>query len=162
MIKLVVLDVDGVLTDGKKTYDLDGRVISKQFCDRDFTIIKKIQAQGIPVIWLSGDHRVNKEIAEKRKIPFINSAGQDKGEFFHLLCGEYKCTGDNIVYIGDDSYDMPFLQRVKYAFCPVDASEDIKPWCEVLESKSGDGCVVEMFNRLVADGELEEVNYRSI
>ena len=41
---LLILDVDGVLTDGKKYYDNTGKVLLKTFCDRDFTAIKKIKA----------------------------------------------------------------------------------------------------------------------
>ena len=52
-IKLAILDVDGVLTDGKKTYDNTGLCIYKTFCDKDFTAIKKLKALGISVCFLS-------------------------------------------------------------------------------------------------------------
>ena len=39
MIKLVILDVDGVMTDGKKYYDRDGNVVMKNFCDKDLSLI---------------------------------------------------------------------------------------------------------------------------
>ena len=44
MIKLVILDVDGVMTDGKKYYDRDGKVVIKNFCDKDWTAIKRFRA----------------------------------------------------------------------------------------------------------------------
>ena len=56
--KLVLLDVDGVLTDGRKGYALDGSVAYKQFCDRDFTAIKRFQEAGILVALISGDKRI--------------------------------------------------------------------------------------------------------
>ena len=55
MIKLLILDVDGILTDGKKQYDREGNVRMKTFCDKDWTAIKRFRALGINVIFLTGD-----------------------------------------------------------------------------------------------------------
>ena len=55
MIKLVILDVDGVLTDGKKYYNREGEVLMKTFCDKDWTAIKRFRAMGITVIFPTGD-----------------------------------------------------------------------------------------------------------
>ena len=49
MFKLLILDVDGVLTTGCKTYDLEGNVISKEFNDKDFTAIKRFKEKGLKV-----------------------------------------------------------------------------------------------------------------
>ena len=65
MIKLVILDVDGVLTDGKKYYNRDGDVLMKTFCDKDWTAIKRFKALGIKVLFLSGDP-FNEKIAKNR------------------------------------------------------------------------------------------------
>ena len=69
MFKLLILDVDGVLTTGLKTYDINGSVISKTFGDRDFTAIKQFICAGIKTIFLSGDQQVN-SMAKDRGIPF--------------------------------------------------------------------------------------------
>ena len=55
MFKLLILDVDGVLTTGLKTYDINGKVVSKTFGDRDFTAIKEFICAGVTTIFLSGD-----------------------------------------------------------------------------------------------------------
>ena len=47
MIKLVILDVDGVMTDGTKYYDRDGKVVLKVFCDKDWTAIKRFRALAV-------------------------------------------------------------------------------------------------------------------
>ena len=44
MIKLVILDIDGVMTDGTKVYGLAGLTMGKRYCDRDFTAIKAFKA----------------------------------------------------------------------------------------------------------------------
>ncbi len=46
MNRLLILDVDGVMTDGTKTYGIRGEVLSKRFCDHDFTAIKKFKDDG--------------------------------------------------------------------------------------------------------------------
>ena len=54
-VKLLAIDVDGVLTDGKKYYNRDGKVEMKTFCDKDWTAIKRFRALGVNVIFLTGD-----------------------------------------------------------------------------------------------------------
>ena len=50
MIKLLILDVDGVMTNGTKYYDREGTVKLKTFCDKDWTAIKRFRAIGIDVV----------------------------------------------------------------------------------------------------------------
>ena len=76
MVKLLILDVDGVLTDGTKVYDKNHNVLSKRFRCKDFTAIKRFMAAGIKVIMLSGDEW-NRTMAEKRNIDFICTRGAD-------------------------------------------------------------------------------------
>ena len=59
MINLVILDIDGVMTDGTKVYDESHNVIYKKYCDRDFTAIKRLKDCGVSVCFLSGDKRIN-------------------------------------------------------------------------------------------------------
>ena len=70
MIKLLVLDIDGILTNGKKTYDKYGNIISKSFCDKDWTAIKRFKSLGVEVMFLSGDP-FNEGVANKRNIDII-------------------------------------------------------------------------------------------
>ena len=72
-IKLLLLDIDGVMTDGTKLYGLDGLTMGKRYCDRDFTAIKAFKAVGVKVCFLSGDDKGNKAMAENRKIDFYLS-----------------------------------------------------------------------------------------
>ena len=69
MYKLLIIDIDGVLTDGCKTYDLLGNVISKNFNDKDFTAIKRFK-NNLNVCFLTADDRVNRNIASSRKVDF--------------------------------------------------------------------------------------------
>ena len=69
-IQLVLLDIDGVLTDGTKIYDQQHNVIAKKYCDLDFTAIKRMKKAGVNVCFLSGDRNINEGMAEKRGIDF--------------------------------------------------------------------------------------------
>ena len=66
-IKLIALDVDGILTDGSKLYDSSGNSTFKKFNDIDFTAIKVFKALGIEVIFITGDSS-NSWLAEKRNV----------------------------------------------------------------------------------------------
>ena len=69
-LKLLILDVDGILTDGKKYYDKTGMPQFKIFCDKDWTTIKRFKAIGVSVVFLTGDP-FNETIGIKRNIPVI-------------------------------------------------------------------------------------------
>ena len=84
-IELVVLDIDGILTDGKKYYDQSGMPFAKTYCDKDFTAIKRLRGAGINVCFLSGDENVNKAMAENRNIDFYSARGKDKADFIPIF-----------------------------------------------------------------------------
>jgi len=113
--KLLILDVDGVMTDGTKTYDLAGNCISKSFADLDFTAIKLLKQMGVNVCWLSGDHVFNKGIAESRQIDFFGSTVDGCINKLAVLPGilaHYGVTIDQTVYAGDDIFDLPIMRAI--------------------------------------------------
>lgn len=151
MFDLLILDIDGVMTDGTKTYGLNGEVLSKTFYDHDFTAIKRFKSKGLNVCFLSGDKRVNENMCSRRKIDFYhNENGKDKSEYLDLLCETYDTSPQNIAYVGDDIYDLQIMRNVKYVFCPSDAVSDVLELCEekgaILKSKGGRGVVKELYN----------------
>ena len=109
MIKLLILDIDGVMTDGAKVYGLDGLTISKRYCDRDFTAIKQFKASGVQVCFLSGDDKVNKQMAKNRKTDFYYSREKEKTDFLPEFEKKYSCSTDEMAYVGDDIFDIPFI-----------------------------------------------------
>ena len=150
MFKLLILDIDGVLTDGTKTYDLDGNVLSKTFHDHDFTAIKMLRKINIDVCFLSGDRRVNENMAKNRNIKFFhNEKGADKSVYLEGICSQYSVTKEEAGYIGDDVYDLSILKMVKYPMCPEDAVRDVTELCEedgyVIPCKGGRGVVKNLY-----------------
>lgn len=150
MIKLLILDVDGVLTDGTKVYDREHRVITKNFCCKDFTAIKRFKAAGKNVIFVSGDEW-NRDMALKRRIDFYCSRGDDlsldKSILLPRIQKRYNVELHEIAFVGDDYFDLSIIEKLPYSFCPSDAPQTIKDASfKVLDSKGGDGVIVELYD----------------
>jgi 3-deoxy-D-manno-octulosonate 8-phosphate phosphatase (KDO 8-P phosphatase) len=160
MIKLLILDIDGVMTDGTKLYGLDGLTIGKRYCDRDFTSIKQFKSAGVHVCFLSGDNKVNEEMAKNRKTDFYYSRGKEKLDFLPEFEKIYNCFIDEMAYVGDDIFDIPIMKKVGYSYCPSDVPQVVKDassW--VLSRKCGDNVVADLYEKLV---EQELVNYATL
>ena len=155
-IKLVILDIDGVLTDGTKMYDINGKCFAKKFYDSDFTTIKRLKANGLNVCFLSGDKTINEDIAKNRTIDFYHCPkGRYKEEFLDFLSGHYSVASTEMLYIGDDIFDIKISMSVKFAFCPNNAASDLKSVCgadNILSSKGGHGVIKELHDKLLARG----------
>jgi len=151
MIKLIILDVDGVLTDGKKYYDRPGNVVMKTFCDKDWTAIKRFKALGIHIIFLTGDP-FNEAIAKNRNIEVIvnrkNGKHKDKGDYVEDICKKYKINTNEIVFVGDDIFDIGIMNKVKYSYCPGDAPKEVQEIANVLDKNGGQNCVMSLFDQL--------------
>lgn len=147
MIKLLILDIDGVMTDGTKLYNLEGKVVAKSFNDKDFTAIKILKNVGIEVCFLSGDDRVNKKIAEDRHIDFYYT--RDKKEYLKFLIDQYSVKLEEIAFVGDDYYDIEIMDNVGNSFCPEDSPSYVKEHCVVLNKKGGEGVVTELLSHLI-------------
>jgi YrbI family 3-deoxy-D-manno-octulosonate 8-phosphate phosphatase len=164
--KLLILDIDGVMTDGKKTYDKNGRACYKEFCDRDFTAIKMFRAAGVDVVFLSGDS-MNEGMANNRNIPFFcnrlekkhnKSEGQYicKSNFVDLFVEKFGVKPNEMVYVGDDIFDIEIMKAVGRAFCPADANYMVKNVATQVLNKNGGDCVVEdVFNYHISVLEME-------
>ena len=152
MIKLIILDIDGVLTDGKKYYGLDGLPFAKTYCDKDFTAIKRLRGAGVKVCFLSGDERVNKAMAINRNIDFYSARGKDKADFVSEFERIYESKKDEMLYIGDDLFDKSIMEVVGHPYCPSDACSDIKIICglkNTLSNSGGNNVIAELVDKLL-------------
>ena len=161
MFKLLILDVDGVLTTGLKTYDLKGNVVSKTFGDRDFTAIKQFICSGVNVIFLSGDTQVNSEVAKNRHLPFFYSrrkSGQlSKSECAREILEDYKLKPDNTIFMGDDLFDVEMRDFCRFMACPAGSHYLMKKSCDlVLSTLSGQGCVQELYEYMVKNNLIKK------
>ena len=164
-IKLIILDIDGVMTDGRKYYGLDGMSFAKTYCDKDFTAIKRFRGAGIKVCFLSGDNRVNKTMAENRNIDFYSARGKDKADFLDEFEKIYMTTKDEMLYIGDDLFDLSIMKEVGFAFCPQDSPNALKEFCSIkniIPRNGGENVVAMLFDilldrKLISDCTMEDI-----
>ena len=151
VIKLLILDVDGVLTDGKKYYNREGEVLMKTFCDKDWTAIKRFRALGITVIFLTGDP-FNEAIARNRNIAVIvnrkNGKHTDKSEFLEELIEEHKVKYSEIVYAGDDIFDIQIMKKIQHSFCPQDCPTIVEQNATPIPVNGGNNFAVALFQVL--------------
>jgi 3-deoxy-D-manno-octulosonate 8-phosphate phosphatase (KDO 8-P phosphatase) len=125
-IKLFILDVDGVLTDGKIWYNEQGEV-HKGFHIHDGYGIKKLIAHGVVVSAISGRHSI---IVQKRLqdlgITHYYLGQEDKLQAFHELLEKHQLHADQVAYMGDDSLDVPVMKLVGLSIAPANAVEAAK------------------------------------
>ena len=165
-IKLLILDIDGVLTDGTKIYNENHQAVYKKFFCKDFTAIKRIIASGIKTIMLSGDN-YNKTMAQKRNIDFYCTRDEnfslDKSIFVDKFEKIYGISSENMAFIGDDYFDSSIFKKLNYTFCPSDSPMSIKKISKyVLESKGGDGVIVELYDFLESNHFLIEADEKLV
>lgn len=165
-IKLLILDVDGVLTDGTKVYDREHNPVHKTFRCKDFTAIKRFIAAGVKVIMLSGD-AWNRDMAQKRNIPFYCTRGDDlsldKSRYISHLESTYNVKSENMAFVGDDYFDLSMFKKLFWSFSPSDAPQIIKDnSLYVLKSKGGEGVIVELYDFLVAKGVVSEATEEAV
>ena len=165
MIRLVILDIDGVLTDGKKYYGLDGMPFAKTYCDKDFTAIKRLKGSGVQVCFLSGDEKVNLHMATNRNIPFYSARGKNKAEFVEVYEHKYNLDRRDMLYIGDDLFDLSIMKLVGHAFCPQDAPNILKDYCgakNIVPRNGGENVVAKLFDILLERRQVTDCTMKEI
>lgn len=158
-IKAIFFDVDGVMTDGKITYD-DGGHETKSFNVRDGLIISHLKKAGILVGVISG--RESATVARRAmelKLDFCHQGIVDKRATFEKLLEFHKLRKKQVAFIGDDINDLGTLRVSGLSACPADAPEYIRTAVEIVtRSKGGQGVVREVADLvLAARGELDKI-----
>jgi YrbI family 3-deoxy-D-manno-octulosonate 8-phosphate phosphatase len=129
-IKIVLTDVDGVLTDGGMYYSNKGDVM-KKFHARDgmgVTLLSKIK---IPTIIVTKEQtEMVKQWSKKMKIEELMDGVTNKELVLDKICNKYKITSNQIAFIGDDINDINLLKKVGFSACPKDAMEQVKKICD--------------------------------
>lgn len=149
-IKLLILDVDGVMTNNRLYYLDDGQEI-KSFYTRDGHGMVMLQKSGVEIGIITGR---KSELVKKRmqdlKVKHVYQGVPDKLPTFLQLVESLAISLDEIAYIGDDILDLPILTRVGLAVCPQDADKEVKPRVDwVSDFNGGQGCVREICELLL-------------
>jgi 3-deoxy-D-manno-octulosonate 8-phosphate phosphatase (KDO 8-P phosphatase) len=158
-IKALIFDIDGVLTDGRITYDESGKEI-KSFNVKDGLIVSHLRKAGIIVGAISGRESgaVSKRASEL-KLDFCHQGIVDKASVFLKVIEHYDIKKKQVAYIGDDINDLSILGQVGLAACPSDAPVYLRKSVEfVTAAKGGNGVMREVSDLvLAAQGYFEKI-----
>lgn len=144
-ISLLVLDVDGVLTDGSLIVDTDGKV-SKKFNVKDGLGIKLLQKEKILVAFLSGGQAGStSERAKHLGIEHCLCQIKDKEKAIIDLIKKLKLHRDQVAYLGDDLNDIVVKEKVSILISTKDSANGFKEKADlILKRKGGEGAVREI------------------
>ncbi len=149
-IKLVVFDVDGVLTDGKLTYTDAGHEI-KSFNVKDGQGIALLNMKGFQTAIITARaSTINEQRAKEVGVQHIFQKVKPKLEKLQALSTELTIPAENIAYVGDDLPDYECLKWVGLGYCPADAVDEVKQVCRLISQyNGGNGAVRELSDLLL-------------
>jgi 3-deoxy-D-manno-octulosonate 8-phosphate phosphatase (KDO 8-P phosphatase) len=149
-IKMLAMDVDGVLTDGGLIIHHNGDE-SKKFHVHDGGWIRIWRRLGLKTAVITG--RQCPAVAHRMKdleIDFVYQKALDKLEVFDKLLNESQIPAEQIAYIGDDVFDMPIIRRVGFSVVVADGLDELKQEADyVTTARGGQGAVAEMIRYML-------------
>ena len=158
-LKLLILDVDGVLTDGKLFFDNEGNEY-KAFHARDGHGIKLLRQSGVEVAVISG--RKSNSVALRMKnlgIEYVYQGHENKISAFNEIIEKIGITPEQAAHVGDDLLDLPLMIRVGLSIAVQDANFAVKQradWCTDLSG--GCGAVREVCDLIMqAQGNFDDI-----
>lgn len=156
-IKLVIFDVDGVLTDGSLFYGDDGQEY-KAFHSRDGHGMKMLQKSGVDIGIITGrTSEVVKYRAQNLNIAHVYQGQLEKLPAFKTLLDKLKLSPEDVAYVGDDVVDLPIMLRVGLAITVPDAHELAKKHAHwVTENPGGRGAAREICEMIMQAQETWE------
>lgn len=155
-IKMLVMDVDGTLTDGRIYIGADGEVM-KAFDVKDGYGIVQLRNKGVlPVIITGRTSAIVEKRAGELGISELHQGIHNKLEKLKEIAEKYDIKAEEIAYIGDDLNDMECINYCSLSACPNDAMEEIKYLVSyVCKKNGGRGAVREFIDKRIAIDILE-------
>ena len=136
-IRLLVIDVDGTMTDGGIYYDAHGNE-SKKFCTKDAAGFFAAKAVGMKIMVLTGrECAATARRMEELKVDFLFQNVKDKASFLKQFCERNGYFKEEIGYIGDDLNDFGPMQLAGFIACPADSCTEIKAAADYISPVAG-------------------------
>ena len=144
-VKVLILDVDGVLTDGRTVISDDGQE-TKCFNVRDGHGLKMIRRAGVEVMFLTGrKSRVVEHRARELGVERLYQGALDKLAVLQEILNSTGLSPGQVAYMGDDIVDLPVLRRAGFSVTVSDAHEDVLKAVDlVTKNPGGRGAVREV------------------
>lgn len=145
-IKILVMDVDGTLTDGKVYIGSQGELM-KAFDVKDgYAIAHMLPEMGvIPVIITGRTSEIVRCRAEELKIKELYQGVNRKIDTLEKVIQKYGISYQNVAYIGDDLNDLECLEKCEISGCPADAVDEVKAKVQYICKNSGGNNAVREF-----------------
>ncbi len=160
-IKLVLTDVDGVLTDGGMYYGKEGDTL-KRFNTRDGMGMELLRNRGILTGIITREQtEIVSQRAKKLQVDILIQGCQDKLPAFQQILAERNLKASEVAYLGDDLNDVEVLAQAGYSAAPADAAEEAKNSAHyVCSRKGGEGCFREFAEVILR--RADESSYRQV
>jgi YrbI family 3-deoxy-D-manno-octulosonate 8-phosphate phosphatase len=156
-IKLLILDVDGVMTDAGMFFTENGDQF-KKYNAKDGMAIMALSKIGVDVGIISSGFKLEmvKARAELLKIKHLYVGRDPKIDILNQWCEKLKISLNEVAIIGDDINDLSIMNKVGFSVCPADAVLRVKQSVDlVLQTRGGKGCVREFIDFYLLDDLLE-------
>ena len=152
-IKIVLTDVDGVLTDGSLYYNDEG-IVMKNFFVKDGMGAVLLKENGIEVGIVTSDDSGTAVARGKRlKLELVYCGVKDKKEIMNEVCFVRNLKPENIAFIGDDVNDLGIMQMAGLSACPNDAVDEVKKLADyVCKKNGGRGAFRELADLIISGG----------
>ena len=136
-IKLILTDVDGVLTDGCMYYSSSGEEL-KKFHTRDGMAVELLLQKNIKTIIITREKsKIVISRAKKINVFKVYSGIKQKDKILNQICTKFKVTPNEIVFIGDDINDEKIMKLIGLSFAPSDATQTTKNIADIITNASG-------------------------
>ena len=148
-VKMIVLDVDGTLTDGG-IYVLDSGEEMKRFQVKDGLAIASLRRQGYVFGLLSGSksERAIRKRAQDLGVEHVYVGAGDKRMVLAGWLGQGKTSAEEVLYMGDDLNDITIMEYCGVSACPADAAAPVRAIADIVtERRGGDACFRELADR---------------
>jgi YrbI family 3-deoxy-D-manno-octulosonate 8-phosphate phosphatase len=155
-IKLLILDIDGVMTDAGMFFTENGDQF-KKYNAKDGMAVRALADSSITVGIISSGFKLNmvKDRADLLKIERVYVGRDPKVSVLQSWCDDMGITFDEVCIIGDDINDLEVMKSAGFSACPADAVNVVKQHVDlVLQKKGGKGCVREFIDYYLMDQPL--------
>jgi len=150
-IKLIIIDIDGVMTDGGMYYTENGDEM-KKFNTKDGMAIKNIIKNGMQIGFLSSGKNINiiQNRADLLGVQNVYAGYEKKTKILDEWIDKLNISYEQVAYIGDDINDIDAMSKCKIKACPNDAVSSIKDIVDIVLSRNGgEACVREFIDKYI-------------
>jgi 3-deoxy-D-manno-octulosonate 8-phosphate phosphatase (KDO 8-P phosphatase) len=155
MIRLIVCDVDGTLTDGKIYLSAEGELI-KAFNIKDGLAMARLARHGVvPVILTGRESEITRRRCAELNITEIHQGVADKATRLKAVAEQYQCPLDEVAFLGDDLNDLECMRLCGISACPADATAAVRQICTyVSPCRGGEGAARDIIEWLISQKQI--------